>query len=58
MVTGQAFGEQQHDGSTLAVAGGMEPGVQAILGAADAARKSPFLRGLTAVRCALRVSVH
>jgi len=42
MVTGLALSEQEHDGPPLSVAGGMELGVQAALGAADAAGKSPF----------------
>ena len=49
-----AFGEQQHDGPDLAVAYGMQLGVQATFGASDTAGNSPFLSRLAAVRCALR----
>ena len=53
-ITGLALGEQQHDGPALSVAGGVEFGVQAALGAADAAGKCAFWSRLAAVRCALR----
>jgi hypothetical protein len=50
VVAGLALGEQQDDGAALAVASGVELGVQPALGAADAAGKSPFLSRLAAVR--------
>jgi hypothetical protein len=36
------FGEQQQDRAALPVADGVQLGVQAALGASDAARNSPF----------------
>ena len=45
---------EQHDQrSALAIADGVELGVQAAFGASDTSGNSPFLRGLAAVRCAL-----
>lgn len=53
VVAALPLGEQQGDGAALAVAGGMEFGVQAAFGAADTPR-TPFCSRLAAVRCALR----
>ena len=44
------FGQQQGDGPALLVADRVELGVQAALGAPDAAREAPFLCRLAAVR--------
>ena len=54
VVADLAFGEQQDQGPALAVADGVQLGVQAALGASDAAGNSPFLSRLEAVRCAFR----
>ena len=48
------FGEQQQEGPPLAVADGVQLGVQAAFGSPEATRKSPFWSRLAAVRCALR----
>jgi len=54
MIARLALCEQQGQGAPLPVADGVELRVQPALGAADAAGKSPFLRRLAAVRCAVR----
>jgi hypothetical protein len=54
MIHGLAFGEQQRDRASLAVADGVEFRLPPALGAAEAAIRPPLLRRLAAVRCALR----
>ena len=54
MVTHLAFRQQQGNWPSLAVADGVQLGVQPALGAANTAGNSPFLSKLAAVRCALR----
>lgn len=54
IVADLTLGKQQDQGPALAVADGVQLGVQAALGASDAAGNSPFLSRLDAVRCAFR----
>jgi hypothetical protein len=54
MIPGLAFGEQQHDRASLAVADGVEFRLPPALDAAEAAIARPLLRRLAAARCALR----
>jgi hypothetical protein len=54
MIPGLAFGEQQHQRASLAVAAGVEFRLPPALRTTEAAGKPPFLRRPTAVRCALR----
>ena len=49
-----AFGQQQDQGLAVCVADRVELRVEPAPGAADTARKSPFLSRLAAVRCAFR----
>lgn len=49
-----ALAQQHHQRAALAIAHGMQLGVQAALGAPDTSGNSPFLSRLAAVRCALR----
>lgn len=54
IVADLTFGQEQDHGLAVAVADGVQLGVQAALGTSDAAGNSPFLSRLAAVRCALR----
>ena len=58
MITGLTFGQQQHDGPALPVAGGVQLGVQAALGAADTAGNSPFWSRLAAIPQLTWPSLH
>jgi len=49
-----AFGEEQDDGTPLAIADGMELRVQPTFGAPDTSGNSPPFNRLAAVRCAFR----
>ena len=53
-ITSIAFGQQQYQGATLAIANGMELGVQPTFRAANTSGKRPFFSRLAAVRWALR----
>ena len=53
MVAALPFGQQEGDGSALAVTGRVQLGIQAAFSAADMSR-TPFCSRLAAVRCALR----
>ncbi len=53
-ITSIAFGQQQYQGATLAIANGMELGVQPAFCAANTSGKRPFFSRLAAVRWALR----
>ena len=54
LVAHLSFGDQEHDGPSLAVAHGVELGVQPTFGAPDTSGKSPPFSRLAVVRWALR----